>query len=92
MTKKLAALIGAAFYCFTCMAQTRLQKITPPADKPKIIVGLVIDQMRWDYLYRYQNRYSGGGFKRLLGQGFSFENTLIPYVPTYTAVGHTVIG
>ncbi len=59
--------------------------------RPKIIVGIVIDQMRWDYLYRYYNRYSNGGFKKLINQGYSFENTFIPYVPTYTAVGHTTI-
>lgn len=59
--------------------------------KPKLVVGLVIDQMRWDYLYRYQARYGTGGFKRLIGQGFSYENTFIPYVPTYTAVGHTTV-
>ena len=60
-------------------------------DRPKIVVGIVIDQMRWDYLYRYYNRYSTGGFKRLINKGFSFQNTLLPYVPTYTAVGHTTI-
>lgn len=59
--------------------------------RPKLVVGLVIDQMRWDYLYRYNALYGQGGFKRLLGQGFSCENTLIPYVPTYTAVGHTCV-
>lgn len=59
--------------------------------KPKLVVGLVIDQMRWDYLYRYNDLYSAGGFKRLLNQGFSNENTMIPYVPTYTAVGHTCV-
>lgn len=61
------------------------------AAKPKLVVGLVIDQMRWDFLYRYSNLYSQGGFKRLLNQGFSNENTMIPYTPTYTAVGHTCV-
>jgi predicted AlkP superfamily pyrophosphatase or phosphodiesterase len=61
------------------------------ASKPKIVVGIVIDQMRWDYLYRYSNRYSNEGFNRLIKKGYSFENTFIPYVPTYTAVGHTCI-
>ena len=55
------------------------------------MVGIVIDQMRWDYLYRYNALYGANGFKRLLGKGFSCENTMIPYVPTYTAVGHTCI-
>lgn len=59
--------------------------------RPKLIVGIVIDQMRWDYLYRYGNRYGNGGFNRLLQEGFTCENTYIPYVPTITAVGHTSI-
>ncbi len=60
--------------------------------RPKLVVGLVMDQMRWDYLYRYYARYSEtGGFKRLLNQGFSCENTLIPYAPTVTACGHSSI-
>jgi predicted AlkP superfamily pyrophosphatase or phosphodiesterase len=58
--------------------------------RPKLVVGIVIDQMRWDYLYRYYDVYKpGGGFKRLVGQGFSCENTFIPYTPTVTAAGHT---
>lgn len=60
--------------------------------RPKLVVGIVVDQMRWDYLYRYYDRYAvNGGFKRLLNQGFSCENTLIPYSPTVTAPGHTCI-
>jgi predicted AlkP superfamily pyrophosphatase or phosphodiesterase len=59
--------------------------------RPKLVVGIVVDQMRWDYLYRYYSRYGEGGFKRLLNQGFSCENTLINYLPTSTAVGHTGI-
>ncbi|UKT62460.1 alkaline phosphatase PafA [Pedobacter mucosus] len=59
--------------------------------RPKLVVGLVVDQMRWDYLYRYYSRYTNGGFKRLINEGFSVENTFIPYTPTYTACGHTCI-
>jgi predicted AlkP superfamily pyrophosphatase or phosphodiesterase len=59
--------------------------------RPKLVVGIVVDQMRWDYLYRYANRYSDNGFKRLLNDGFTCENTFIPYTPTYTAAGHTCI-
>jgi predicted AlkP superfamily pyrophosphatase or phosphodiesterase len=59
--------------------------------RPKLVVGLVIDQMRWDYLYRYYDRYGEGGFKRLLNHGFSCENTMINYLPSFTAVGHTCI-
>ena len=60
--------------------------------RPKLVVGIVVDQMRWDYLYRYTGRYqSTGGFKRILAQGFSCENAFIPYAPTVTACGHTCI-
>jgi predicted AlkP superfamily pyrophosphatase or phosphodiesterase len=59
--------------------------------RPKLVVGIVIDQMRWDYIYRYYDRYGQGGFKRMLGEGFTCENTYIDYVPTVTAIGHTTI-
>ena len=67
------------------------QTAQPGLSRPKLVVGIVVDQMRWDYLYRYYNRYGDGGFKRLINQGFSCENTLINYLPSYTAVGHTCI-
>lgn len=59
--------------------------------RPKLVVGIVVDQMRWDYLYRYANRFGSGGFKRMLTEGFTCENTHIPYIPTFTAPGHTGI-
>jgi predicted AlkP superfamily pyrophosphatase or phosphodiesterase len=60
--------------------------------RPKLVVGIVIDQMRWDYLYKYNELFKAdGGFKRLLNNGFSCENTFIPYVPTVTGAGHTCI-
>jgi predicted AlkP superfamily pyrophosphatase or phosphodiesterase len=60
--------------------------------RPKLVVGIVVDQMRWDYLYRYYDRYAPtGGFKRLLNQGFTCENTMIPYTPTVTGCGHSCI-
>ena len=59
--------------------------------RPKIVVGIVVDQMRWDYLYRYYDRFSSGGFKRLLNKGFSCEQAYINYLPSTTAVGHSSI-
>ena len=60
-------------------------------ERPKLVVGIVIDQMRWDYLYRYYARYGEGGFKRMLSEGFSVENCQIPYIPSVTAIGHTSV-
>lgn len=60
-------------------------------ERPKLVVGIVVDHMRWDYLYRYYSKYGTGGFKRLLNEGFSCENTFLNYIPSITAVGHTSI-
>lgn len=80
---------------FSVLAQTKSKLPTSPTTqnipRPKLVVGIVVDQMRWDFLYRYNNRYVANGFKRLLGEGFSCENTFIPYTPTVTAAGHTCI-
>jgi predicted AlkP superfamily pyrophosphatase or phosphodiesterase len=60
--------------------------------RPKLVIGIVVDQMRWDFLYRYYERYAeNGGFKKFLNQGFSCENAFIPYAPTVTACGHASI-
>ena len=77
-----------AFIFLFCFFTPRAQSVP----RPKLVVGIVVDQMRWDYLYRYYDRYSAtGGFKRMLSQGFSCENTFIPYAPTVTACGHASI-
>ena len=64
---------------------------TSQLERPKLVVGLVVDQMRWDYLYRYYDKYGNDGFKRLLNQGYSLNNVHINYIPTVTALGHTSI-
>lgn len=58
---------------------------------PKLVVGIVVDQMRNDYIYRYWNRYGTGGFKRLINEGFYFKNAHYNYIPTYTGPGHCSI-
>jgi len=60
-------------------------------DKPKLIVGIVVDQMRADYLYRFQDNYSENGFKRLLREGYNVKNTHYNYIPTATGPGHASI-
>lgn len=77
-----ALLVLCSLYCAGQRAQP---------DRPKLVVGIVVDQMRWDYLYRYYDRYGNGGFKRLLQHGYSCENTTINYIPSYTAPGHACI-
>ncbi|MBV7441236.1 alkaline phosphatase family protein [Weeksellaceae bacterium TAE3-ERU29] len=79
--KKIFSLFTFMF-CYLTFAQV---------DKPKLIVGIVVDQMRPDYLYRYYDDYGDNGFKRLMKEGFNFKNTNYNYMPTYTAPGHSSI-
>lgn len=60
-------------------------------EKPKIVVGIVVDQMRQEYFYKYQERYSEGGFKRLMNEGFMMKNAHYNYIPTYTGPGHASV-
>jgi predicted AlkP superfamily pyrophosphatase or phosphodiesterase len=71
--------------------QKKTTTVSTTLPRPKLVVGIVVDQMRWDYLYRFYDRYSNGGFKRMLNEGFSCENANIDYIPTVTAAGHTAI-
>jgi len=91
-----------ALFALGVSAQTHQKKVattTTPAPviisntipRPKLVVGIVVDQMRWDYLYRFYDRYQQNGIKRLLNEGFSCDNTLIDYIPTFTAPGHSSI-
>lgn len=59
--------------------------------KPKLVIGIVIDQMSPEYLTRFANKFSETGFKRLLNKGFYFKNSYYEYAPTVTAAGHTCI-
>ncbi len=80
--KRLASLAAAALMATAGMAQV---------ERPRLVVGLVVDQMRWDYLYYYYDSFRPDGLRRLVDDGFSFENCMINYVPTVTAIGHTSI-
>ena len=60
-------------------------------ERPKLVVGIIVDQMRWDYLYRYYDQFGEGGLKRLVDEGYNFNNMHYNYVPTVTAAGHASV-
>ncbi|WP_288459248.1 alkaline phosphatase PafA [uncultured Chryseobacterium sp.] len=88
MLRKISVAAAAFLSVLTINAQKNKNS---QLERPKLVVGLVVDQMRWDYLYRFYNKYGNDGFKRLLNTGYSLNNVHIPYVPTVTALGHTCI-
>jgi predicted AlkP superfamily pyrophosphatase or phosphodiesterase len=59
--------------------------------QPKLVVGIVVDQMKTEYLYRFQSDFSENGFKRLMNDGYTFYNMHYNYMPTYTAPGHASV-
>ena len=69
-------------------------KITPEVmigAQPKLVLGIVVDQMRYDYITRFWNHYGEGGFKRLINNGFNCKNNHFNYAPTSTGPGHTSV-
>jgi predicted AlkP superfamily pyrophosphatase or phosphodiesterase len=85
--KPISILLLLLLWAVPVLAQQNKGKL----NRPKLVVGIVVDQMRYDYLYRYWDKYGGKGFKRLIRQGFSYENAHYNYTPTYTGPGHASI-
>ena len=94
MSKKLIPFLLLFFIITSLSAQKKKSTVSfeaSNADKPKLVVGIVVDQMRYDFLYRYSEKYSSGGFKRLMNEGFNCRNNHYDYAPTVTAAGHAAI-
>ena len=72
-------------------AQAQTRNYIAELDRPRLVVGLVVDQMRWDYLMRFADRYGDGGFRRIMRDGYNCNRTFINYLPAVTAVGHTSV-
>lgn len=77
------------FACSVCFVFNVTSQSTN--EKPKLVVGIVVDQMRQEYLYRYYDKFSQGGFKRLMNDGFMLKNAHYNYAPTITGPGHASV-
>lgn len=58
---------------------------------PKLVVGIVVDQMKYQYLTKFWDHYSDGGFKRLINNGFNAKSNHYGYAQTSTGPGHTTV-
>ena len=73
------------FLVFVFSASSQAQQ------RPKLVVGIVVDQMKMEYLYRFSDDFSPNGFKKLMTNGYVYQNMHYNYMPTYTAPGHASI-
>lgn len=96
--KKIIVLSLFSFLFIQCVSVKQKVKTTTSekiakttTTKPKLVVGIIVDQMRYDYLTRFENKYGKGGFKRLIRDGFNCKNSHYNYIPTYTGPGHTSV-
>jgi predicted AlkP superfamily pyrophosphatase or phosphodiesterase len=62
-----------------------------PPEKPKMVIGIVVEQLRYDQLEKYRDRFGENGIRRLLNEGTYFKNTSYNYVLTQSAPGHATI-
>ncbi len=95
--KNILSLITIFVLFFSCGAQNSkenyINKLSTKSttEKPKLVIGIVVDQMRYDYLTRFESKFGEGGFKRMISEGFNCKNNHFNYVPTYTGPGHASI-
>ncbi|WP_282136673.1 alkaline phosphatase PafA [Seonamhaeicola maritimus] len=94
--KKIIPLLFIVFLSLSCKAQvsteaSKIVKEEVASVNPKLVVAIVIDQMRYDYLTRFESKYGEGGFKRMIEEGFNCKNNHFNYIPTYTGPGHASI-
>src|SRR5688572_19899428 len=82
----------ASIFIFTMLLCHVLAAQQPdPMGRPKLVVGIVVDQMRQEYLYRFYDKFGQQGFKRLMNDGFMLKNGHYNYAPTVTGPGHASV-
>lgn len=89
--KQFFLLFLITLFTFSCKSDVTPKSLIVKNTKPKLIIGIVIDQMRYDYLTRFGHRFGNGGFNRIIRNGYNLKNAHLNYTPSKTAVGHAAI-
>ncbi|NNC50878.1 MAG: alkaline phosphatase family protein [Flaviramulus sp.] len=91
--KKSILILLVLMLSFSCKAQNEVSvnQNKSYSSNPKLVVGIVVDQMRYDYLTRFYKRFGEGGFKRMINEGFNCKNNHFNFIPTKTGPGHASI-
>ena len=78
-------------FLFSCSVKNETKEKSSLGKRPKLVVGIVVDQMRYDYLTRFESKYSDNGFKKLMRDGFHCDEHHFSYMPTFTGPGHASV-
>ena len=87
MSIRAALLLALTLFVLTPATTPAAQQAS---SRPRLLVTLVVDQMRFDYITRYGAAWTGG-LKRLVTDGAVFERAMYPYMNTVTCAGHATI-
>ena len=90
LSKKLLFVVLSLLIASPAFSQDHSQS-SDIGDNPKLVVGIVVDQMRYEYLTKYWDQFGEDGFKRMVREGYNFANTHFNYFPTYTGPGHAAV-
>src|SRR5436190_13929802 len=86
--------LSILFISYPINGQTQRQNARSAAaasSKPKLVLVIMVDQFRYDYLERFEDLFGKDGFRRLMNDGAFFTNANYDYVPTFTAPGHAAV-
>jgi predicted AlkP superfamily pyrophosphatase or phosphodiesterase len=86
MKRGLAILLAAGTFC-----RVMGQGAYIPPEKPKLVVGIIVEQLRYDQLEKFRSRFSENGIRKLLNEGTYFQNASFQFILTQSAPGHATI-
>jgi hypothetical protein len=82
---------GAVIFLMVLSMAVPLAGQRIPPGKPKLVVGITVSGMRYDYLTAYWDKFGDDGFRRMAGMGTYCKNAQYDYLITESAVGHASI-
>lgn len=87
LIRRVQAVITASIICTGLSGQGAYL----PPEKPKLVIGIIVEQLRYDQIEKFRSRFGENGIRRLLNEGTYFQNASFQYLLTQSAPGHATI-
>ena len=91
MIKKIFVVVVLVALSFISFSTLLGQGAYFPPEKPQLVIGIVVEQLRYDHIEKFRDRFSENGIRRLLNEGTYFKNAYFEYMLTQSAPGHATI-